>query len=82
MDSTIPDTYINTGEEEVKKFPLLSNTYKVIDSNYICFNNYVIGSGSFGKVLYSININQTEEYAIKFEKPSVKNSVLEEELNI
>jgi serine/threonine protein kinase len=82
MDSTIPENYVIQNEEETKKYPLLSNTYKIIDSNYICFNNYVIGSGSFGKVLYSININQTQEFAIKFEKPSVKNSVLEEELNI
>ena len=84
---TIPDNYIiqnNTISKtnEIKKYPLLSNTYKIIDSNYICFNNYVIGTGSFGKVLYSMNINQTQEFAIKFEKPSVKNSVLEEELNI
>ena len=83
MDSTInPEKYNVQNDKDNKKFPLLSNTYKVIDSNYICFNNYVIGSGSFGKVLYSININQTEEYAIKFENPTVKNSVLEEELNI
>lgn len=82
MDSNIPNNYISNREVTKQKFPLLSNTYKVINSSFICFNNYVIGSGSFGKVLYSLNIDQTEEYAIKFEKPSIKNSVLEEELTI
>lgn len=78
MDATL----LAQESTEENKLPLLSNTYKVINSSFICFNNYVIGSGSFGKVLYSLNVNQTEEYAIKFEKPTIKSSVLEEELTI
>jgi serine/threonine protein kinase len=54
----------------------------LIDNTYLCFKNYVIGSGSFGKVLYGMHVNRQSEYAIKFEKMTVKNSVLLEELKI
>ncbi len=62
--------------------PVVSKKYFIIDNKYACFKNYVIGSGSFGKVLYGMSIDRKEEYAIKFEKSSVKTSVLLEELNI
>ena len=42
------------------KFPLPPSSFKIIESTYYCFNNYVIGSGSFGKVIYSINILLTQ----------------------
>lgn len=62
--------------------PIVSKKYFLIDNKYACFKNFVIGSGSFGKVLYGMSIDRRDEYAIKFEKSSVKNSVLLEELKI
>jgi serine/threonine protein kinase len=59
-----------------------SRSYKKIENKFIYFKKYVIGSGSFGKVLYGMNIDKTEEFAIKFEKTTVKNSVIGEEIKI
>ncbi len=62
--------------------PIVSKKFFLIDNKFACFKNYVIGSGSFGKVLYGMSVDRKNEYAIKFEKSSVKNSVLLEELRI
>lgn len=64
------------------KYQLLSKNYKIINKSFICHLNNVIGSGTFGKVLYATCINQKTEYAIKFEKSSVKSSVIEIEYDI
>lgn len=64
------------------KLPILSKKFFIIDNNFACFKNYVIGSGSFGKVLYGMSVDRTQEYAIKFEKSTIKNSVILEELKI
>jgi casein kinase 1 len=68
--------------ESTNRIPLVSKDYKLIDKKYICFRDYVIGTGSFGKVLYGIDVERQNEFAIKFEKPTVKHSVLKEELKI
>ena len=64
------------------KLPILSKKFIIIDDNYACFKNFVIGSGSFGKVLYGMSLDRLNEYAIKFEKSNIKNSVILEELKI
>lgn len=79
MDSNLDLRESNVGE---KKLPIISKNCGLIDNTYLCFKNYVIGSGSFGKVLYGIHVDRQSEYAIKFEKSTVKNSVLAEELRI
>lgn len=76
MESTL------TSHDSAYKIPLVSKDYKLIDKKYICFRDYVIGTGSFGKVLYGIDVERQNEFAIKFEKPTVKHSVLKEELKI
>lgn len=72
----------NSTDDSSEKIPLYSNRYKIIEKKYLIFKDLVIGSGSFGKVFYGIDINQKKEYAIKFEKSDIKNSVLNEELKI
>ncbi len=67
--------------DESEKLSLVSN-YRVIDNSYLYFKKFVIGSGSFGKVLYGMNYERTKECAIKFEKSTVKNSVIDEEISI
>lgn len=57
-------------------------SYRTIDDSFLYFKDYVIGSGSFGKVLYGMSVDKTKEYAIKFEKSKVKHSVLMEEIKI
>ena len=64
------------------KLSLPSKSFKKIADKFIFFKKYVIGSGSFGKVLYGMNIERTREYAIKFEKSTIKSSVLDEEIRI
>eukprot|EP00340_Litonotus_pictus_P008426 CAMPEP_0170523294 /NCGR_PEP_ID=MMETSP0209-20121228/8731_1 /TAXON_ID=665100 ORGANISM="Litonotus pictus, Strain P1" /NCGR_SAMPLE_ID=MMETSP0209 /ASSEMBLY_ACC=CAM_ASM_000301 /LENGTH=412 /DNA_ID=CAMNT_0010811313 /DNA_START=25 /DNA_END=1263 /DNA_ORIENTATION=- len=64
------------------KYDLLSKNYKIINKNYLCHLNYVIGSGTFGKVLYCSTLDGKKEYAIKFEKSNVKSSVIEAEYEI
>lgn len=66
------------------KYNLLSKNYKILSKNYVCHLNYLIGSGTFGRVLYATNIdsNIKTEYAIKLEKSNVKSSVIELEYNI
>jgi len=59
-----------------------SKNYKIIDYSYICHKRFVIGSGSFGKVLYGTSLDKTKDYAIKFEKSTVKHSVIKEEMKI
>jgi serine/threonine protein kinase len=68
--------------EPTKKIPLASKNYRNIDNRFIYFKDFVIGTGSFGKVLYGIDIARENEYAIKFEKTTVRHSVLREELKI
>lgn len=70
------------GNDNEGKYQLLSKNYKIINKSFICHLNNVIGSGTFGKVLYATCINQMTEYAIKFEKSSVKSSVIEIEYEI
>jgi casein kinase 1 len=72
----------NSTDDSSEMIPLYSNRYKIIEKKYLFFKDLVIGSGSFGKVFYGIDINQKKEYAIKFEKSDLKNSVLNEELKI
>lgn len=69
-------------DDNEDKYQLLSKNYKIINKSFICHLNNVIGSGTFGKVLYATCINQKTEYAIKFEKSSVKSSVIEIEYDI
>jgi serine/threonine protein kinase len=69
-------------ESDLRTDPNLSKNYKIIDNSYICHKRFVIGSGSFGKVLYGTNIDKSKEYAIKFEKSTVKHSVIKEEMKI
>lgn len=66
-------------ENDQGKYELLSKNYKIINKNYICHLNNVIGSGTFGKVLYGTSLDQKHEYAIKFEKSNVKSTVIEQE---
>lgn len=61
--------------------PLVSSKFYLIDELYVFFKKYVIGSGSFGKVLYGIDFKRENEFAIKFEK-NEKHSVLKEEIKI
>lgn len=70
-------------ENEDEKLPMPTNiNFKVIDSKFIYFKNYVIGSGSFGKVYYGMDINRKKEYAVKVEKSGIKTSVITEEVKI
>jgi serine/threonine protein kinase len=69
-------------ETTSKKLPLASKNCRIIDNKFIYFKDYEIGTGSFGKVLYGIDIQRENEYAIKFEKTTVRHSVLREELRI
>lgn len=55
---------------------------KVINKRFLCHLNLVIGSGTFGKVLYATSLDRKVEYAIKFEKSNVKSSVIELEHEI
>jgi serine/threonine protein kinase len=55
---------------------------KVINKRFLCHLNLVIGSGTFGKVLYATSLDRKVEYAIKFEKSNVKSSVIELEYEI
>lgn len=64
------------------KYELLSKNYKIINKNYLCHLNNVIGSGTFGKVIYATSLDNKQEYAIKFEKHNVKSSVIEAENEI
>lgn len=64
------------------KQDLNSKNYKIINKNYVCHLNEVIGSGTFGKVFYATSVDEKNEYAIKFEKSTVKSSVLEAEYDI
>lgn len=64
------------------KYDLLSKNYKLINKNYLCHLNNVIGSGTFGKVMYCSTLDSKNEYAIKFEKSNVKSSVIEAESEI
>lgn len=66
----------------VGKYDLLSKNYKIINKNFLCHLNNVIGSGTFGKVLYCSTLDNKNEYAIKFEKSNVKSSVIEAEYDI
>jgi hypothetical protein len=61
--------------------PLPSRSYKILD-NYMFFRKLVIGTGSFGKVLYGMNLERNKNFAIKFEKSTVKSSVIGEEVKI
>lgn len=61
---------------------VFTNNYKIIDNTYLCYLTNVIGSGTFGKVIYGTSINQKSEYAIKFEKTTIKSSVIEEEIKM
>ena len=72
----------STGVTRGKDYSMLSKNYKIINKSYLCYLNNVIGSGTFGKVLYATNLEQTKEFAIKFEKSSVKSSVIEDEIKI
>lgn len=65
-----------------EKIDLLSKNYKIINKNYLCHLNNVIGSGTFGKVLYCSTMDDKHEYAIKFEKSNVKSSVIDIEYDI
>lgn len=69
-------------ESDPRTDPNLSKNYKIIDNSYICHKRFVIGSGSFGKVLYGTSIDKSKDYAIKFEKSSVKHSVIKDEMKI
>jgi len=59
-----------------------SKNYKLINKIYLCHLNNVIGSGTFGKVLYCTTVDGKNEFAIKFEKSTVKSSVIEIEYEI
>ena len=72
----------NKNKELSGKLDLLSKNYKIINKNYLCHLNNVIGSGTFGKVLYCSTMDSKNEYAIKFEKSNVKSSVIEIEYEI
>ena len=65
-----------------KQYSLASKNFILLDEDYICFHNNVIGSGSYGKVLYGMNIDRTKEFAIKFEKTNINNSYILEEVKI
>lgn len=80
--TTENDSISNQNNKNKESLPIVSKKYFIIDNKYACFKNFVIGSGSFGKVLYGMSVDRKDEYAIKFEKSSVKNSVLLEELKI
>ena len=71
---------LNSTNAEEEKFT--SKNQKTINKKFICHLNFIIGSGTFGKVVYGTSIDKTSEYAIKFEKSSVKSSVIEEEIKI
>lgn len=64
------------------KYDVLSKNYKLINKYYMCHLNNVIGSGTFGKVLYCSSIDGKKEFAIKFEKSNVKSSVIASEYEI
>jgi serine/threonine protein kinase len=72
----------NSSFTSVTSLALPTRSFKKIENKFIYFKKYVIGSGSFGKVLYGMNMERTEEFAIKFEKTTVKNSVIGEEIKI
>lgn len=78
MENISTSSTTNTND----KFDLLTKSYKIINKSYLCYLTNVIGSGTFGKVIYGSSIDQQTEYAIKFEKSSIKSSVIEEEIKI
>lgn len=73
---------ITNQPSQTSKYELLSKNYKIINKNYLCHLNNVIGSGTFGKVIYASALEGKNEYAIKFEKHNVKSSVIEAENEI
>lgn len=72
----------NPSRDRTGKLPLPYKKYRTIEQKYLYFKRLLIGSGSFGKVLYGLNIEQNKEYALKFEKSTVKRSVLNLELSM
>lgn len=79
MKNDKKETMINSLNDEKQD---TSKNFKLINKNYLCHLNNVIGSGTFGKVLYCTTIDGKTEYAIKFEKSTVKSSVIEIEYEI
>jgi len=64
------------------KLQIPNKNYKTIDNKFLYFKRLLIGSGSFGKVLYGLNVDRNKEFACKFEKSTVKRTVLALELNM
>ena len=64
------------------QLPIPSKNHKTIESKFMYFKKLLIGSGSFGKVLYGLDVDRFTEYALKFEKSTVKRSVLGMELSM
>jgi serine/threonine protein kinase len=82
ISHSVQSDYSSNYSTSSLKISLPSKSFKKIDNKFLFFKKFIIGSGSFGKVLYGMNIDQTKEFAIKFEKSSVKSSVIEEEIKI
>lgn len=72
----------NNSENNNTLLPLISEKYKIINEQYIIFKDNIIGTGSFGKVFYGMNIERTKNFAIKIEKSNIKSSVFSQELDI
>jgi len=72
----------NQSKENSDKLQLPNKNYKIIENKYMYFKSLLIGSGSFGKVLYGLNYDRNKEFACKFEKSTVKRTVLALELNM
>lgn len=60
----------------------LKSNYKIINKKYVCYLNFIIGSGTFGSVLYGSDCKAKREFAIKFEKSNIKTSVIELEYSL
>jgi serine/threonine protein kinase len=72
----------NVTIKDTKKVPAISKNCRNIENKFIYFKDFKIGAGSFGSVLYGTDLSRENEYAIKFEKTTLRHSALKEELKI
>ncbi len=56
---------INDDENDNNKITLLKKENQKEYDDYICYNDYQIGTGSFGEVLYGVKKNRSLEVAVK-----------------
>lgn len=70
-------------EHQQAEIKLTHKYMKLIENKYILYSTYVIGKGSFGKVIYAKDINGND-LCFKFEKSSdhKNNSILKEEFKV